>query len=394
MKVLIPHTRELCYYSGTFFLKKIAETLESDEVSVSFFELSDEDADYNILETVADEGYDCIIDINSKLPYLIMDDGRPFLDSLKIPFFNYILDHPLYHAPGLGIPLKNYHAIAIDRYHQAFMQGQFEHLQSVTYLPMPGTKASKEIPFEDRKNGLVFSGTYEMEDSILYDIRDKGQLTYDVSLDMISLMDDLDYRAESALDKVLIDRFSSIEDGLQAFGFDRYYMLLNHLCRADKYVRFKRRRETIEALGQAGIPMTVFGSGWELMDIDRFKNISTRPHMTIAVSFEILANSRLVLDINPLFAAGLHDRVTTAMANNCVCLTDMGLEATPYLADNVNIVTYSTHDKADLIEKIDGLMSNQTRAFDIATAGRKIYDERLNWQFHARNLYDILSAAL
>ena len=96
------------------------EALESIGCEVEYLELSHDDVDYDCLEDLLPEKeersrYDAILDINSKLPYLTLEDGSPFLDRLNAPFYNWIVDHPLYHHPGLSFPLKNYHVLAIDQ---------------------------------------------------------------------------------------------------------------------------------------------------------------------------------------------------------------------------------------------------------------------------------------
>ncbi len=111
-KILIIHTREICYYSGAFFLHRMEEALQRAGAEVDFVELSDEAADWNLLGDLLDRAkaspdrlYDAVLDINSKLPYLTMEgeNGREvrFLNELGIPFYNWIVDHPLYHHPGI-----------------------------------------------------------------------------------------------------------------------------------------------------------------------------------------------------------------------------------------------------------------------------------------------------
>ena len=106
--------------------------------------------DYSALENLLGRQYDGVVDINSKLPYFVLEDDRRFLDVLGAPFYNYIVDHPLYHHPGLMFPLQNYHAIAIDHYHETYMRSYYPHLQQVSYLPLGVTQSAqaKQIPYE------------------------------------------------------------------------------------------------------------------------------------------------------------------------------------------------------------------------------------------------------
>ena len=45
MRISIIHTREICYYSGEFFLRRMEEALESIGCEVEYLELSHDDED-------------------------------------------------------------------------------------------------------------------------------------------------------------------------------------------------------------------------------------------------------------------------------------------------------------------------------------------------------------
>ena len=71
MKILLISSRELCYFSGSFFLDCIQKELEKlcDVERVEFSETN-----LDALQACLDsDDYDAILDINSKLPYLILD---------------------------------------------------------------------------------------------------------------------------------------------------------------------------------------------------------------------------------------------------------------------------------------------------------------------------------
>ena len=119
-RILFLHTRELCYYSGSYFLQQMQKATAEYGIKSEYMSLGE---DYSALEDLLGRQYDGVVDINSKLPYFVLEDDRRFLDVLGAPFYNYIVDHPLYHHPGLMFPLQDYHAIAIDHYHETYMRG-------------------------------------------------------------------------------------------------------------------------------------------------------------------------------------------------------------------------------------------------------------------------------
>lgn len=372
MRFLIPHTRELCYYSGSFFLEKIAEKLEERGQEVLFLELSDDFCDYDQLEKTLDSSFDCILDINSKMPYMMIDDNTRLIDVLDTPFYNYIVDHPLYHHPGLYFNLNNYHAIGIDQYHCEFMKKHYPHLAGVDYLPLGATRSIEITDYSERTTDLLIPTTYEEEHDILFTLRDMGDNFYSLGMDLVDL---LEYGTpiENGLEKLLTDKKQCCQD----YNCRDFAELLNHLYPVDKYVRFSRRRKVVEAVGKAGIPATIIGDGWITTDLSEYKNLTFLPGRAITVSFSMMANSKIVLDINPLFAKGVHDRVTTAMANEALCFSDMNLNADSLLEDGKNIISYSSHDLTDLTDKLIHYIKKP--APEISRAGYNFYESNYSW---------------
>lgn len=137
-RILFVHTRELCYYSGSYFLQQMQKEVAKLGIESQYFSLGQ---DPSSLEGILGRHYDGVVDINSKLPYFVLEDDRRFLDVLDAPFYNYIVDHPLYHHPGLIFPLKDYHAIAIDHCHKSYMEKYYPHLQQVAFLPIGATQS-------------------------------------------------------------------------------------------------------------------------------------------------------------------------------------------------------------------------------------------------------------
>ena len=144
MKVLIFTTRQLCYNSGYYFAHRIGEEIEKLGIECEYCEIPenaipsagtqiaqpaienagksvDEEAE-KMLESYIGKEYLAILDFNSKLPRLILDDESYYLDSIDAPFYNFILDHPLYHHSTLDCKLKNYYAFSIDENHCKYIQ--------------------------------------------------------------------------------------------------------------------------------------------------------------------------------------------------------------------------------------------------------------------------------
>ena len=388
-KILIIHTREICYYSGAFFLHRMEEALQRAGAEVDFVELSDEAADWNLLGDLLDRAkaspdrlYDAVLDINSKLPYLTMEgeDGREvrFLNELGIPFYNWIVDHPLYHHPGIVLPVWDQHVLTIDRSHAAYVEkyyakgGQVPQKGSTsvdklpaTYFPVPGQVAQCQIPFAERSMDLLFPGTYLPREKYMAEIENVAMIL-DAMMEpghtptFQDLRDQLyqtyvpeEMALEDALTTVLQKQGWSTAD----FAGLTFPQLMNYLYPLDRRVRYEKRLAIAEAAAMAcqevGWTMTIRGEGWEETSLSDMANVNLLPGVDISLIYETIADARVLLDVNPLFHCGMHDRVPSAMANQTLVLTNMSQEAEPELNENCGVFYYrDACDVGDCIRKL------------------------------------------
>lgn len=61
------------------------------------------------------EKYRAVFDFNSLLPRLAMDDGTPVIDLFDGPFYDYIVDHPLFHYNCLMTRAKTFMRLFLTR---------------------------------------------------------------------------------------------------------------------------------------------------------------------------------------------------------------------------------------------------------------------------------------
>ena len=394
MKVLIVHSRELCYYSGSFFLDRIQSEMERRDIEVVRADITDDD--FSVLEDLAKEEYDAIVDINSRLPKLIDDDGRYFLDTIDAPFYNYIVDHPLYHYGGLSVKLKDYHAIAVDRFHCGYMEEHYPHLKSVSCIPMGGTKAITPIPFEARRHDFLFSGTYilpEVLDERMFQIRhEHGDAVYKLMRNLFDYYSPQKDRIDEALYRLLADLSGEIEmELIDEFIHDTYEArdekeLLNWLYIVDQKTRNDMRLSRLKSAALSGLNLSILGEGWEATALSEAKNVTLIPPVKMELSFEVMADSKYLIDVNPLFACGMHDRVTAAMANRCVCISDMSPAFDKSLSDGQNIFFYEDDPAQKMVSAAgmsdDAIMALTDSAYDL-------WEKNYSWQAHVNKLLEI-----
>ena len=444
-KILFVHTRELCYYSGSFFLKRMQEAVSRLGIESEYIALEDQQ-DLDRFEHRIGEHFDGVVDINSKLPYFVLDDDTRLLDALDAPFYNYIVDHPLYHHPGLVFPLQQYHAIGIDHRHCAYMKKHYPHLQQVAFLPLGATAAgevSREgaigesalheetlrdamslegttlgmtLPeYRKRKIPLLVSATYEHGDEMISKFRalcdqipskaaqvngfhrELFELGMQVGECMLAGRTDAGgkYRGmnlteirEMPMEEALLSVLDPEQLADGRFGTTEFPVLMNYLYLIDKYVRNVRREKVMNYVASLGIPMVVLGEGWEATPLADNPNVHLLGARRIEDTFALMAESRQVLDINPLFSEGVHDRVTSAMRNGWVCLSDMSQQADPRLLDGRQLQYYTNWNLDLLGERLLGTSMAQQEK--IAYEAHIFAGTHYTWDAHARQLLELM----
>ncbi|HEX4370691.1 MAG TPA: glycosyltransferase [Rhizomicrobium sp.] len=141
---------------------------------------------------------------------------------------------------------------------------------------------------------------------------------------------------------------------------------------ADKvheWVRALRRHKFFEAAANAGLPLTVYGGGYD-DDLSRFPNIDYRGICGFHDAIRLMQQSRMVININANFGRGSHERPFTAMLAGAVAASDFST----YYADQFDAGREMMpfrwrHLEQDLADLRD-LVEDPARLFAIAQAGQ------------------------
>jgi hypothetical protein len=129
------------------------------------------------------------------------------------------------------------------------------------------------------------------------------------------------------------------------------------------------------------------GEGWELLPMAKLPNVRILPGCPMSVSFEVMQNSKRILDVTPLFYRGFHDRVASGLLNGALTISNMHpMEGTPQ--DGKEMLYY---DRAHLDDLIDALHHmDETKAAEIAAAGQRFAEEHCTFEGLGKSLMKYL----
>ncbi len=369
------------YKSILTFAQELVNAWEDMGYNVVAVNARDKEAERNLLNAGQNK-YDFIFSMNGILANTTYEDGRFVQNSFDAPFIAYMVDHPLYMADRINSKLNNFHTLLIDENHVDYVKKYYPNVTSVGMLPHGGigVEESQIVPYAERKIDVIFSGSYENPDDILTEVKNLPQVAQVIVMNIIEQMiNDHSITVEKGLDNFLKNGNISLTD-------NEYKSYMELTAYADRYVRALYRNLVVMALVKNGIRIYVFGSGWNKFKCDEAGHIIAGGSIDPARCTELMAHSKIVLNVMPWVKNGSHERVFNAMMNGAVCLTDPSEYLEKEFTDDENIAFYSISDLTGLVKRVKHLLNNDEEAEKIAMNGYKIAREKHTWKCRAKEI--------
>ncbi|SHI47746.1 glycosyltransferase [Pseudobutyrivibrio xylanivorans] len=384
MNFLIFEMKTVCYNSYLYFGDSLGNALTSLGHSVEYFKVDENQLDD--LEQYVGKHFDAMIDFNSDLPRALMDDDSYFLDHVDAPFFDFILDHPLYHHDSLKHKLKNFHVVCLDDNHKKYIEKYYPHIKSVTVTPMTGELAfGKEKidwdEFNNRKYDILFSGTYTAPERLETAINKMPVPVAKTVYELIEMLkSDSDLTIEEAVDTLSETEIYDYINLDKPLHTQTFYL-------ADAYVRCLNRKKLVEALDKCEHELHLFGALWEELPL---KHATIHREIPFNLTFTVFTKAKISVNIMPNFKAGSHDRVFSSQLNGAVTLTDPTTLLRNEYKHGDNILFYDLKDIDESTFIVDENLKDLDKLKKIAQAGFEVASKNHTWTEIAKKLLSAL----
>lgn len=379
-KILILTSREICYNSHFFFAHQIADAFEKLGYEVEFCEFTKADDFDAVLRPYLGKTYKLMLDFNSLMPQLIEADGTPVLNLIHGPFYDYILDHPLFHYNCLSVKAADFHAILLDEGQEAYVKRYHPNVKSTIMMPLGATEAFTKEKKTKIPECVLFIGSYDEEEKLWQMIEAAEEPLKMFMKEVLERrMEDAELPMECAFEGCLTEHGIELDTAEFAFFMNRMYP-------ADAFVRNYYRRISLEALLKAGIPVKLVGGGWEKYRSSYETLLIREKEVEFALSFEKIAKEHILLNNSPIFNRGAHDRIYAGMANHCVVMTDDNPYLRRTLRDGEQIMLYSLKDVKTIKDKAEELLTNPAFCRSIQEAAYQEFQNHHTWECRARQL--------
>lgn len=314
------------------------------------------------------------------------NQGELFWKQLRIPCINIMVDHPFYYPALLDkveeeLGRELYYQVAIDRDHEKFMKRFYpQWKEHVIFLPLAGTRV-EEIP-KQKEYDVVFVGNYTLPSHFrkyIERIDDEYTAFYDGII--ADLIEHPDMTMETAFEKHLKREMGEISDR-------DLRTCMGNMIFLDLYVRFYFRGDVVKRLAEAGIPVHIWGAGFEQVECEKPENIIIEGPTDSEGCLKALSKAKIALNIMPWFKDGSHDRVYSAMLNGAVCVTDESVYLKEECRDGENIMFYSLQDYSDLPDRIRDLLEQDQQREKIVQCAYEKVGKKHTWKQRTEVLID------
>ncbi len=311
-KILVFISKELSYSSSAYFMRRIADAVEENGICTKVCELGDIEQSEELLMELLKEDYIAVFDMNSSLPAVTIDE-RHYLDLFNAPFYDFLVDHPLHLHTTLGQKINNYNVVCLDKAHAEYIRNIYKHIRNVYVMGFAGSYAnSGSSALSEDKYTVLFPATYTPL-SYYHDLLETAGPFYTSVAQRILDIYTSDDEVHEFFDAYM-EASGSDENLIGVKLFKARYV--------ERYIRQYYRDKILDAILSSGIVVDTIGMRWEMYNGSAKENIVSHGAKSYAETIDMIACSKIVLNVQPLFMDAAHDRVLNAMINRSVCITD------------------------------------------------------------------------
>lgn len=322
--------------------------------------------------------------------------GRTMMEAVGAPHVVQYVDHPLHHLDRLLATPRSTALLVVDE----------SHVRAVHSLLGPtnfayvgfGPHGASGQPSEMAADAESFIASRPIPIFFAASFGERTAPPWTAYPSQVQAL--LAEAAELALSQEWVPSLEALERVLAMHGMDPYDPGLPNALAADLFrirllaimvddwTRFTRRAKLVQAAGEAGLPLTIVGSGCEHY-AGRYKQFDCRGAVDFAETLALMRQSRIVLSSNANFGEGSHERPLIAMLAGAAAATDTSTFYTANFADGRDIALYRWMHLDDDLARVGTLLQSPEALFDMARAGHANASAHHRWD----NRIDTIIAA-
>jgi hypothetical protein len=313
-------------------------------------------------------------------------NNKSIYEYMDTKILGWIVDPPYFHTKRIDSSGENMIIACVDEGDTYNVKKIYK--KKAETLHLFGIEFDHKKRISDRKIEVFVPGSYYCVEEIDTQL----QKSPDILKNLI----------QSVINKMIFDCNQTLTDAIRSVYKDEYdleistqqlYEFMTDFGRIiDKYYRNYLREKCVLSILANDINITVCGMGW-----DKFKeknNITKNfeildTNMSYLDVLKAISDSKVVLNVSPFFIEGIHDRVSNAMLNGAVSLSDRSGFLTENFNDREEILYYSWNRLDASIKSIKKYLSDDDKLQNIADRAYLKANDKLTVKEFSNNIKNI-----
>ena len=301
----------------------------------------------------------------------------------SIPVYNILVDHPRAFHKVLDQPRKGLHILCVDKNHVSFIQRFYPNTEA-RFLPHGGAGAGQNTQYQERTIDVLYVGTVHKNPPLSHidALSDQGESFYRYVIP--TLQEETEKTCEEAIREYLASVGQSEHFAAEKLLNEEYGVICEY------YVRRRLMLNLLHALDDAGIKVEVYGENWTDSESRFSDHIHIRERISPAACIELMAQSRIVLNMMPWFRNGTHERIYNGMLAGALVVTDDSIYLRETLNDRDDVVFYDRTRPDSLVDIVRHYLTHTEEAGEIAMRGYHTASGRDTWKHRLNELWEAI----
>lgn len=322
--------------------------------------------------------------------------GQNLWESLNIPCVNILMDHPYAHDAALSSSPSNCIVLCVDRNHVRYLDRFFPNIPVCGFLPHGGIYALSDPGRDiypklcDRSIEIMYMGSLSRKfaDADKPDFSAFNELDLEKYADIVyeRMISQPAFTMEQIIEETLLSDGITLPD-------DRLRQVIRALHYIDMYASSYYRELFVKTLVNAGLPVTIYGRGWDICDWLGKSNVDFRGAVNAYDAVKLMRNAKIVLNSMPWFRDGSHDRVFNAMLSGAVAVSEESIYMREAVPKNCGVL-FSLDEMGAMPDKIKSLAADEKTAQALADCGFSHAKSMHTWGCRGQWLDDTILSEL
>lgn len=372
-----------------YFVDDLAKAFSKLEFDVQVIDLIEDSWTEKLISLVKTKEIAFFLGMNG-VGIEISADGKSLYDLVGVPFFAFLVDHPMYHLGRLNSSTTSSNIIVscMDSDHIPFlrtMAPNYSRLFMKVFVPHGASIDQLNLEQgEERPIDVLFAGSFADPN----EIRREWKSLYPA---MGKLADDI-------MERAIYDPSMSIHDIVDevlrgkgiSFSDSQLTSFWGIIRSVDLYVRYKVRSDIIRHLNNLPISVEVYGNGWEKLNLKTSQRFKVFESIKFDEVTEKMKQAKTTLNIIPSIRNGGHERIFTSMLSGSVALST----SNPYLQNTFehgrNSLLFESRNMDELSRVLEGYLGQSDRLQEISKQGQEIARKYHTWDNRATEILNAI----